>query len=149
MSAQFTVEDIRLINLNYSLANNEDMTSDGPSDEDAVPVPVEVLCNSNYDERNRLLKVTVAATIKDPKVAFTLSAEIGGLFQLDSDPDKEVLTRIRHINCPAILFPYLREVFSEITRRGGFAPVYLPPMDFVRMHRSSRESQEESVGVPE
>lgn len=145
MSVQFTVEDIRLLNLHYGLAGNEASSANGNADEEAVPVPVEVLCNSNYDEKSRRLKVTVAATIKDPQPSFTLSAEVGGLFHLDSDPDKEELDRLRRINCPAVLFPYLREIISEITRRGGFDPVYLPPMNFIAIYGPPKQHEDSEV----
>lgn len=145
MSPRFRVLDIRLLNLHYGLSKNQEIPANEHLDEDAVPVPVELLCNTNYDENRRLLRVTLAATIRDPKPTFALSAEIGGVFELDSEPDKETLERLRHIDSPAILFPYLREVISEITKRGGFSPLYLPPMNFVRIKRTSGESQRENV----
>lgn len=145
MSTQFKIQDIRLLNLHYSLHAGDNSSLIEPVAEDATPVPVELLCNSNYDEQEHLLRVRLSATIKGPKPVFHLDAEIGGVFQLDSDPDKAALDRLRHINCPAILYPYLREVISEITKRGGFDPVYLAPMNFVETYRSSRINQGEKA----
>lgn len=141
MSTQFKIQDIRLLNLHYSLHAGENSSLVEQTTEDATPVPVELLCNSNYDEQKYLLRVRLSATIKGPNPVFHLSAEIGGIFQLDSDPDKETLDRLSNINCPAILYPYLREVISEVTRRGGFDPVYLAPMNFSAIYRSSRSKQ--------
>jgi len=60
---------------------------------------------------------------------------MAGVFLLDSDPSDIELQKLSHINCPAILLPYLREFITDITRRGGLAPVYLPSVNFVEMHR--------------
>jgi preprotein translocase subunit SecB len=43
---------------------------------------------------------------------------------------KEDIDPILGIACPNILFPYLREVVSETTTRGGFPPVLLAPVNF-------------------
>ncbi|MBW1706391.1 MAG: protein-export chaperone SecB, partial [Deltaproteobacteria bacterium] len=40
---------------------------------------------------------------------------------------------IAKINCPAILFPFLRECVADITRRAGFNPLILPPINFVEL----------------
>lgn len=143
MSVRFRVKDIRLLKLQYSFIPDMELKPDCEQDDEEVPVPVELICNSNYDEEKKFLKVTLSTRLKDPKPVFTLGAEIGGLFQLDSDPAKQELDKIRHVNCPAILFPYLREVISEITRRGGFEPVYLRPMNFINAYGSTREEEGE------
>jgi preprotein translocase subunit SecB len=138
MSVQFSVEDVRLLKIQYSLL--PDLEPIPEEQENAeVPVPVDIVCSSNYDESNRLLRVILSAKLKDPKPLFVLDTEVGGVFRLDSDPDKQELEMIRHVNCPAIIFPYLREIVSEITRRGGFPPVYLPPMNFADAFRKQQK----------
>jgi preprotein translocase subunit SecB len=41
--------------------------------------------------------------------------------------------------CPNILFPYLREVVSDVVVRGGFAPVLLNPINFDALYQQQRQ----------
>ena len=38
------------------------------------------------------------------------------------------------VNCPALLFPYLRRIVSDTTREGGFPPLLLDPIDFAALY---------------
>jgi preprotein translocase subunit SecB len=44
--------------------------------------------------------------------------------------------------CPNILFPYLREVVSEMAVRGGFAPVLLNPINFDMLYQQQKQQQQ-------
>jgi preprotein translocase subunit SecB len=43
------------------------------------------------------------------------------------------------IACPNILFPYVREVISDIVVRGGFPPVMLSPVNFEALYQQQRQ----------
>jgi preprotein translocase subunit SecB len=38
------------------------------------------------------------------------------------------------IDCPTLLFPFLRRVLADVTRDGGFPPLMLDPIDFRRLY---------------
>ena len=38
------------------------------------------------------------------------------------------------IDCPTLLFPFLRRVVADVTRDGGFPPLMLDPIDFRRLY---------------
>jgi len=142
MNVQFSIEDIRLLNLQYSVVREEALSDEieGKAPEkERISIPVELTCSSDYQAEKSLLKVTVAISIKDPNPGYRLSAEIGGIFHLHADPEEDLLNRLRLVSCPAILFPYLREAVSEVSRRGGFEPFYLPPANFIKMYESAEE----------
>jgi preprotein translocase subunit SecB len=42
------------------------------------------------------------------------------------------------VECPRILFPFARNILSDVTRDGGFPPVLLQPIDFVALWQSRR-----------
>jgi preprotein translocase subunit SecB len=76
--------------------------------------------------------VTVTATAKLPgkdKVMFLIEAKQAGIFQIRNIPAEEMETVLAAV-CPNILYPYLREVVSDVAVRGGFAPVLLNPVNF-------------------
>ena len=42
------------------------------------------------------------------------------------------------VECPRLLFPFARNILAEVTRDGGFPPVFLNPIDFVALWQSRR-----------
>lgn len=83
-----------------------------------------------------LLTVTVTARIKD-KIMFLVEAQQAGIFRIRNIPEGEI-DPVLEIGCPNILFPYLREVVSDIVTRAGFPPVILNPVNFEAIYQQKR-----------
>lgn len=79
-------------------------------------------------------------------VIYDLEIVYAGLFKIKNIPEQS-LEPFLLINCPALIFPFLRRLAADITREGGFPPLLLDPMDFgaLFMRRqqdlASREAQ--------
>ena len=86
-----------------------------------------------------VLTVTVTAKIKD-KTLFLVEAGQAGIFVVRNIPAQE-LEAVLGIACPNILFPYVREVISELVVRAGFPPVVLNPVNFEAVYQAQREAQ--------
>jgi preprotein translocase subunit SecB len=87
--------------------------------------------------------VTVTVTAKLPekdKVMFLIEAKQAGIFQLRNMPPEE-LEPVLAIICPNILYPYLREVVSNMAIHAGFAPVFLNPINFEVLYQQQKEQQ--------
>ena len=80
-----------------------------------------------------LLTATVTAKIKD-KNMFLVEAQQAGIFRIRNIPTGEI-DPVLGIGCPNILFPYLREVVSDIVTRAGFPPVILNPVNFEAIYQ--------------
>ena len=50
------------------------------------------------------------------------------------------------IECPRMLFPFLRRILSDVTRDGGFPPFNLDPIDFVALYRQEAARRAQSEG---
>ncbi len=74
---------------------------------------------------------------------YQLEAVYAGIFQIKNIPE-EALEPFLLINCPALLFPYLRRLASDLTREGGFPPLLLDPIDFASLYM--RRKQQEAGG---
>lgn len=83
-----------------------------------------------------LLTVTVTAKIKD-KIMFLVEAQQAGIFRIRNIPNGEI-DPVLGIGCPNILFPYLREVVSDVVTRAGFPPVILNPVNFEAIYQQKR-----------
>ncbi len=62
-------------------------------------------------------------------VIYDLELVYGGLFKIKNLPEQAAEPFLL-INCPALLFPFLRRIAADITREGGYPPLLLDPMDF-------------------
>jgi preprotein translocase subunit SecB len=72
------------------------------------------------------------------KSVCNFTVESNGSFQIKSDEehgkfDPDQLERIANINCASIMFPYLRETIADLTRRAGFPPLHIPPVNFIAL----------------
>ncbi len=85
--------------------------------------------------------VTVTVTAKLPekdKVLFLIEAKQAGIFQIRNIPAGEMETVLAAV-CPNILYPYLREVVSDVAVRAGFAPVILNPVNFEAIYQQQKQ----------
>jgi len=83
-----------------------------------------------------LLTVTVTAKIKD-KIMFLVEVQQAGIFRIRNISDEEI-DPVLGIGCPNILFPYLREVVSDVVTRAGFPAVILNPVNFEAIYHQRK-----------
>ena len=86
-----------------------------------------------------LLTVTVTAKAKE-KTLFLAEVGQAGIFVIRNIPEKD-LEPILGIACPNILYPYVREVVSDIVSRAGFPPVVLTPVNFEALYDAQKQAQ--------
>ncbi len=88
-----------------------------------------------------VFEVTVMTTVTaklGEKIMFLIEAKQAGIFQVRNIPAQEV-EPILAVMCPNILFPYLREVVSDVSVRAGFAPVLLNPINFEVLYQQQKQ----------
>jgi preprotein translocase subunit SecB len=72
-----------------------------------------------------------------PQTVFVAELTYAGVFTLTGMPDNAI-EPVLLVECPRILFPFARNILSDVTRDGGFPPVLLQPIDFVALWQSRR-----------
>jgi len=85
------------------------------------------------------LTVTVTAKVGD-KTMFLVEVSQAGIFAARNIPAQD-LEAVLAIACPNILFPYVREVVSDVVVRAGFPPVVLAPVNFEAIYQAQRDQQ--------
>jgi preprotein translocase subunit SecB len=73
----------------------------------------------------------------NPTAVFVAELTYAGVFTLNNLPDNAV-EAVLLVECPRILFPFARNILSDVTRDGGFPPVLLQPIDFVALWQARR-----------
>ncbi|HEY0419158.1 MAG TPA: protein-export chaperone SecB [Acetobacteraceae bacterium] len=71
---------------------------------------------------------------------FLAELAYAGVFTLTGIPD-ETMEPVLLVECPRILFPFARNILSDITRDGGFPPVLVQPIDFLALWQQRRAQQ--------
>lgn len=66
---------------------------------------------------------------------FKLDMEYCGVFRLVNIPQEQVHPIVM-IECPRLLFPFVRQIAANATRDGGFPPLYIDPIDFVALYQA-------------
>jgi len=85
---------------------------------------------------------------KGGETLFVLEIEYGGLFHVENVPEDQ-LHPFLMIECPRMLFPFVRRIVSDMTREGGFPPLNLETVDFVALYRQMvQQKMEEAKGQP-
>ena len=64
---------------------------------------------------------------------FLLEVEYGGVFHVENLPDEQLHPYLM-IECPRMIFPFLRRIVSDVTRDGGFPPLNLDTIDFMALY---------------
>jgi preprotein translocase subunit SecB len=96
-----------------------------------------------------VFEVTVTSTVTakvGEKVMFLIEAKQAGIFQVRNIPLEE-MEPILAVMCPNILFPYLREVVSDVAVRAGFAPVLLNPINFEVLYQQQKQQQAQTAAA--
>ena len=103
----------------------------------------EVQVNVNIDAKKRttdkqfdvIIKLRVDSKSKNTNnILFVLELDYGGVFQIENVPDDQLHPYLL-IECPRMLFPFLRRIVSDVTRDGGFPPLNLENIDFLKLYR--------------
>jgi len=91
-----------------------------------------------------LYEVTVRVTVnasREETTAFLIEVEQAGLFSIEG-ASEGALDRLLGSYCPNLLFPYVREVISDLVTRAGFPQFLLAPVNFEALYEQQRNRAE-------
>ncbi|MEE2860223.1 MAG: protein-export chaperone SecB [Paracoccus sp. (in: a-proteobacteria)] len=106
-------------------------------------VQPEITVQVSLDARKRgsetqyevITKYRVTSTNKtEGSTLFLAELDYGGVFQIEGVPQDQ-LHPFLMIECPRMLFPFVRRIISDLTRDGGFPAFNMDPVDFVALYR--------------
>jgi preprotein translocase subunit SecB len=104
------------------------------------------LNNKKMDDDHWEVAVQITAKIStkdDNKVMFILEIEHAGVFLLKNIPE-EHLPMILAVDCPTLLFPFTRQIVSQVSTDGGFAPFLMEPVNFMALFQNAKKKKDEA-----
>jgi len=143
----FSIEKIYVKDLSLEIPN----APQAFLEREAPSVDIQLHHNSTSVEDGvyqTILTVTVTAKASD-RTLFLVEAAQAGIFVLRNIPPGDV-DMVLGVACPNILFPYVREVVSDVVVRAGFPPVVLNPVNFEALYQSQRDAAaQQQPGTPQ
>ncbi|WP_457575295.1 protein-export chaperone SecB [Desulfomarina sp.] len=108
--------------------------------EPAVEVNLQ-LKNTKMDDDHWEVAIQVTAKItskEDDKTMFILEVEHAGVFLLKNIPEEHI-KMVLGVDCPTLLFPFTRQIVSQVSTDGGFAPFLMEPVNFMALFQNSQK----------
>ena len=141
----FQIQRIYLKDLSLEQPNSPQILLEQgqPQVEINLGLGAEVVAESTYE-------VTVTATVTavvNTKTMFLVEAKQGGIFEIRNVPEP-TLRQLLGINCPGIIYPYLRAIVADVCTRAGFPPVTLSEVNFQAMYEAQADAARTEAGAP-
>jgi preprotein translocase subunit SecB len=94
-----------------------------------------------------LSKYTITSKNKETgDILFAMEVEYGGVFRIEGVPEQQ-LHPFLMIECPRMLFPFVRRIVSDMTRDGGFPALNLDTVDFMAIYRGEIERRQKEAAA--
>lgn len=84
-----------------------------------------------------VLELTVTAKTEG-KMVFLVEVQMAGLFDFQVS-DETQMTNLMSGPCLQMLFPYIREVVSDLVTRGGYPQLLIAPVNFASLYHQHLE----------
>jgi preprotein translocase subunit SecB len=136
---QFSIQRLYTKDISFETPNSPQIFTDEwqPSLNVEITTKAQDLGNNHYE---LVLNLTVTAKQED-KVGFLAEIQQAGIF-LIAGLNQEEMGPMLGIVCPNILFPYAREVVSDLVNRGSFPQLVLAPVNFEGLYAQQMQQQQ-------
>lgn len=143
---QFSIEKIYTKDISFENPNAPEVFVSEGQPKTEMNLNIE---NRQVDENHWevSLKITaLARNSQDDSVLFEVEVEQAGLFLAKNIPE-EHMPALLSVDCPTVIFPYTRQVISQLVSDGGFMPLLVEPVNFAAMyqHNLAQAEQQEAT----
>ncbi|MFO1107302.1 MAG: protein-export chaperone SecB [Amaricoccus sp.] len=115
-----------------NIAAQKGISSDGKPD---LQVQINIDVQQRAEDRFEVILRLKLDSKVDAAPVFILEIDYAGFFLIQNVPADQMHPLLM-IECPRLIFPFLRRVVSDVTRDGGYPPVNLEMVDFLGLYRA-------------
>lgn len=105
------------------------------------------LGSKKVDNEHYEVTISITAKILDQKaddaVMFVIELEHAAVFLLKDIP-AEHIQRVLAVDCPLMLFPFTRQIASQLSVDGGFMPFLMEPINFLSLYEKAQSQKKDS-----
>jgi preprotein translocase subunit SecB len=140
---QFAMQKIYVKDLSFETPNSPAVFTE----EWEPTVNIELNTNGKLlgpDVHEVVLGITITAKLGE-KVAYLCEVQQAGVFTVKGFGEEELGPMLGSY-CPNVLFPFAREVISDLATRGGFPQLLLAPVNFDAIYLDHLKKQQAQAG---
>ena len=140
---QFAIQRIYTKDISFESPNAPSVFVQNITPEINVGLKTEI---NSLDESNYEVVLTVNVEAKhEEKTIYLVEVQQAGIFLVRNIPEEQA-GPLLGIGAPNALFAYAREIVSDLTTRGTFAPFVLQPVNFEAMYAQQMAAQQKQGG---
>ncbi len=91
--------------------------------------------------KSELIEITIVflieATKQDEK-KFIIELSYASTFLIDKNISSFDKNKVSFVDCPTMMFPFVRQIIFNISRDSGFLPINLEPINFHDLYHSQK-----------
>ncbi len=133
---EFSLQRIYTKDISFETPNSPDIFKKTWKPESTVNLNTEVT-KLDDDVYEILLTVTITTKIED-QTAYLAEVKQAGIFGIKGFPEQEI-GPLMGSYCPNLLFPYVREVVTDLVTKGSFPQMVLQPVNFDALYAQHQQ----------
>ena len=99
----------------------------------------------SIDDSHQLIDLIIDINVKiEESPVFTCAVIQSGIFEMSGYTDEQN-SQLRNSFCPNILFPYARQLISQLTSQAGFPPLIIAPVDFEGRYQQLQQAAKDKI----
>ena len=106
-------------------------------------IEINVNVTANPQQQDRLFEVVLhihASAKRQDKDMFLAELSYAAIISVGDGVEEKTIHPIVMIEGPRLIFPFARTIMAQITQAGGFMPLNIQPIDFVRVYQQGMEA---------
>lgn len=142
---EFRMQKMYIKDLSFENPNAPQIFTAQQKMDPAVEVNLQ-LNNKQMDEDYWEVALQITAKVsskEDKKVLFIMEIEHAAIFLLRNIP-KEHVPMLLGVDCPTLLFPFTRQIVSQVSLDGGYIPFMMEPVNFMALYQNAQKKKEEA-----
>ena len=141
---EFRMQKMYVKDLSFENPNAPQVFTLQQKAEPAVEVNLQ-LNNTKIDDDHWEVALQITAKVsskQDQKVFFILEVEHAAVFLMRNIPEEHI-PMLLGVDCPTLLFPFTRQIVSQVSIDGGFVPFLMEPVNFMALYQNSLKKKEQ------
>ena len=137
--SQFQIHKLYIKDVSFQIPNPKDIFKAEWAPE--LNVEVQNSTKALAEENTHESVLTVKCSVKSGgKEAFTCEVQQAGIFSITGLEEAQ-LKHTLGAYAPSVLYPYLREVVTDLVMKGGFPQLSLAPINFELLYQQEQEQK--------
>jgi preprotein translocase subunit SecB len=102
--------------------------------------------NQKLDDSNWEVSLSITASFKgvEDKTIFIIEIEHAGIFMIKNIPEEHMPAMLA-VECPTFIFPFTRQIMSQLAVDGGFMPFLMEPVNFMALFQNAQKKGEDKA----